>query len=112
MWVFLNDAFLSIVAHAEQPDMLLVRARRAGEIEAVFPGAQVAHTPRYDYPYRSMLPRARVAALVMQRLGEIGYPNFKDSVADADRSHAYMQVWWHMREYQRVDKRSRGCDQG
>ena len=37
MWIFLSDSFLSIVAHRDKPGVLLVRARRAGDIEAVFP---------------------------------------------------------------------------
>jgi hypothetical protein len=41
MWVFLNDSFLSIVAHRTEPGVLLVRARTAGDIEAVFPQAHV-----------------------------------------------------------------------
>ena len=39
MWIFQNDSFLSIVAHRDKPGMLLVRARKAGDIEAVFPEA-------------------------------------------------------------------------
>lgn len=38
MWICLNDAFLSIVAHRDKPGVLLVRARRPGDIERTFPG--------------------------------------------------------------------------
>ena len=41
MWIALNDSFLSIVATPEDPDTLVVRARFKGDIEAVFPGADV-----------------------------------------------------------------------
>ena len=41
MWLCLNDAFLSIVALPGHPDELLVRARIAGDIERLFPAAQV-----------------------------------------------------------------------
>jgi hypothetical protein len=41
MWIFLNDSFLSIVANRELAGVLLVRARKEGDIEAVFPDATV-----------------------------------------------------------------------
>ena len=56
MWVFLNDAALSIVAQRERPDCLLVRGRVAGDIEAVFPKAHVTVTPDADYRYRASVP--------------------------------------------------------
>lgn len=45
MWVFLNNSFLSIVAHRDKPDVLIVRARRAGDIEAIFPQAATWQDP-------------------------------------------------------------------
>lgn len=43
MWVFMSDSFLSIVADStvSKSDCLLVRARREGDIERVFPEAKV-----------------------------------------------------------------------
>ena len=49
MWVFLNNAFLSIVEHRENQNILLVRARIKGDIERVFPGVMVHKTPEADY---------------------------------------------------------------
>jgi hypothetical protein len=37
MRIFLNNSFLSPVSAIDRPDDLLVRARRAGDIESVFP---------------------------------------------------------------------------
>jgi hypothetical protein len=61
MWVFLNDSFLSIVARRDQPGMLLVRARKAGDIEAVFPEAQTRVDDMADYPHRAEVPAEAVA---------------------------------------------------
>ena len=44
MWIMLSDCFLSIVSKDCGPAELLVRARRAGDIEKVFPNAKVTRT--------------------------------------------------------------------
>jgi hypothetical protein len=41
----MNKSFLSIVADLDNPDNLLVRARIRGDIERLFPEADVIHTP-------------------------------------------------------------------
>ena len=64
MWLTLNNAFLSLVAHRTQPDSLMVRARGAGDIAAVFPQAVVTHTPTADYPYRAVILRSEMAAVI------------------------------------------------
>jgi hypothetical protein len=53
MWFCFSDAFLSIVAHKNNAELLLVRARRPGDIENVFPEASVIKTPGYDYLFRA-----------------------------------------------------------
>ena len=34
MWIFMNDSMLSIVAHKDKPEHLLVRSRIEGDIES------------------------------------------------------------------------------
>ena len=41
MWIMTNNSYLSIVSKDCGPAELLVRARRAGDIEKVFPDAKV-----------------------------------------------------------------------
>ena len=94
MWVFLNNAMLSIVAQRSQPGTLLVRARSAGDIERVFPDVKVSETPTADYRYRAEISAEEVRA--------IDYPNFKATVRDAGRLHAYHDVWDVMARYQEV----------
>jgi hypothetical protein len=93
MWVFLNDSFLSIVAHQDKPGVLLVRARKAGDIKAVFPDAKTWVDEHADYPHRAEVPAENVAEAVAARVRAIGYPNFKDSVRERGRHGAYMRVW-------------------
>lgn len=103
MWIFLSDSFLSIVADKSDPssDRLLVRARRAGDIERVFPEAEVFSLDDADYAYRSWLPRARVAQAYQQQVLSIDYTNFKDSIGDPDYHDAALGAWSAMYRYQR-----------
>jgi hypothetical protein len=85
------------VADERHEDALLVRARRRGDIEAVFPVAEVVETPDADYQFRTTLFREYVAGVIAKRLLFIQYPNFKNSIgwdgAGADRHDAYLAVW-------------------
>lgn len=99
MWLFLNDSFLSIVAHREEADALLVRARRAGDIEAVFRDVPVLEQGGTDYRFRATVPAAEVAQAVAGRVRAIDYGNFKDSVPDRARHDAYLRVWDVMRRW-------------
>jgi len=103
MWIFLNDAFLSIVAHVDRPDDLLVRARVPGDLERTFPGTEVTTTPDADYRYRAVVPRVDVARVLAERAGSIDYPNFKNSIRsdDPERRHACGKVWSVMHALQR-----------
>lgn len=101
MWIFLNDAFLSIVAHRARPGHLLVRARSGEDIGRVFPDAKVDCTPSADYRYRTTLPARNVAHAIAQQLLTIDYDNFKNSVQEHHRHGAYFQVWHAMNNWQR-----------
>jgi hypothetical protein len=97
MWIFLNDAYLSIVEHRDDPDRLIVRARVAGDIERVFPAVGNAEVdPRADYRYRVTLRRSEVADAIRAAVISIDYPNFKDSVESHERHRAYAGVWSEM----------------
>jgi len=93
MWLFTSNSFLSIVEHDHDPSLLHVRARLAGDIEEVFPGADVIETPNADYRYRTSLPRERVAEALSRMVREIDYTNFKNSVNDPNRKDHYIKVW-------------------
>lgn len=105
MWIFLNNAFFSIVADRDNEDNLLVRARFPGDITNVFPSAEVAETPRADYRFRASLPRTTVAAAIAQALEKMTATNFKNSVGEAWRHDVYFAVWKVM--YDAQSKRAR-----
>jgi hypothetical protein len=100
MWIFTNEAFLSIVADANS-DQLLVRARIAGDIERTFPGFKVTEGGGTDYRFRAWVDRETVAATLYQEAMNISYGNFKGSVVDDERHEAYLKVWEQMLRYQR-----------
>ena len=93
MWIYLKNSFLSIVENNQNASMLHVRARREGDIEAIFPGTKITHTPGADYKYRADVPRKHVAEAVAQHVEEIAYTNFKNSVPDRQRHDTYMDIW-------------------
>lgn len=100
MWIFLNDAALSIVQDRLDARRLLVRARVRGDVERVFPDADVVETPEADYRFRAFVSRAKVKKAAAAMVAAIDYPNFKGSVAELERHDAYMGVWSVMRSLQ------------
>ncbi|QIE23550.1 hypothetical protein SBC1_14370 [Caballeronia sp. SBC1] len=102
MWIAMNDSFLSIVDAAQSENCLLVRARREGDIEAVFPAAKVVIIIGRDYRFRAEIDRQEVGAVVAARLISVSYPNFKSSVKDRNLVHAYHEVWRCMEALQPV----------
>jgi hypothetical protein len=94
MWLCLNNAFLSIVANKEDSSTLIVRARREGDIEAVFgETTDVVTIDKRDYQFRAFIPRGVVSDVIATHLFSIEYGNFKDSVADPHLHDAYFGIW-------------------
>lgn len=107
MWIFMNDAFLSVInpPAGTKGDKLLVRARNKGDIERVFgPKTKVTQTPKRDYLFRALIDRTEVAKVIAHQIANIDYGNFKDSIPDQrefDNYHkACGQVWASMLSYQ------------
>lgn len=101
MWIFLSNSFLSIVDKGDDSGRtLLVRARRKGDIEAVFPDAEVVEGGGTDYGWRARIDRQRVAEAIAAQIENIHYGNFKSSVSDHERHDAYMDVWSAMFKFQ------------
>jgi hypothetical protein len=105
VWVFLNNAFVSAVQHRDNADLLVVRARVEGDLERFFAEDQnlkVERTEDADYLFRTTIRKNLFAAALLNRMTEIDYANFKDSIAleDADRHGAYLRVWQAMNNLQ------------
>ena len=102
MWIFLNDAFLSVVDKAPDLSNLVVRARVEGHIEAVFPDAKVIRDASGDYLFRAFIPRDLVAEAMVEAVMGIGYNNFKNSIRDKRYHDACSRVWGVMSGLQPV----------
>jgi len=100
MWICLYDSFLSIVSKDCKPDELLVRARRPGDIEKIFPDATVTEYGRSDYRYRAVVPKAEVIGRLTTEIEDIDYANFKDAVQDHELHNAYLDMWTTMSKLQ------------
>ncbi len=101
-WLCFNDAFLSVVNHRTEQDLLVVRARRREHLANVFgPSATIEVTPDRDYKYRTIADRKKVADIVASRIQNIDYGNFKDSVRNGGLHNLYARFWALHHEYQR-----------
>ena len=103
MWIFANDSFLSVVRDREKPGRLLIRARRSGDIERLFPGADVIESREADYRFRTFVPEEAVVEAVAARFRAIDYGNFKDSIEDRDLSAFAHRVWLEGLQLQKAD---------
>ena len=101
MWIQFNNAFLSIVENRENTTELLVRARVKGDVEKVFPEADVFEDNNADYKYRAFISKAIVAKKIMLKVTEINYDNFKNSVKEIERKKVYGNIWAELRNFQK-----------
>ena len=92
MWLCLSDLFLSFVSKDCAEDELMVRARRPGDIEKMFPDAKVTRYTKSDYLFRAPVKKNAVKAALVAEVDRIVYSNFKASVRDNDLHNAYNQV--------------------
>ena len=102
MWIVLNKTFISIVENRHNKNELLVRSRVKGDIEKIFPDAEVIENNDADYLFRAFLPRGQVSEAIKKEVDMIDYGNFKDSVPKSDikRLNSYMNVWNNLRHLQ------------
>lgn len=104
MWICLKNSFLSIVDKGDPSGQtLLVRGRKAGDIERVFLNARVTEGGGTDYRYRARIDRAIVAEGIAEEVKRISYSNFKSAVSEHKRHDAYMQMWNVMYRFQQQE---------
>jgi hypothetical protein len=100
MWICLNNAFVSVIKDTKVPENLLVRARAKKHLEALFPRLQITETPKRDYRWRVSVPAATMAALIAEKISDITYDNFKNSVQEKKLHDLYAGFWCDHRGYQ------------
>lgn len=102
MWLFLNNAFVSIVEHRDEPTLLIVRGRIRGDVDRFLGRKCEAVTPEADYRFRAVVERSEVEAAVVRAVEGIAYANFKRSCVNP-RHDAYLRVWSVMYEWQKTE---------
>ena len=85
MWLFTSEGFISVVAHSEKPDTLLVRARDEGSLLSLVEatGATLRRDACADYPIRLEVPRKALAAFVSEAILGLDYTNYKAHMGSA-----------------------------
>lgn len=96
MWILLYDCFFSIVSKDCEPHQLLVRARRRGDIEKVWPNARVTEYTKSDYLFRAVIDKPDVIAALSVEIDDIDYGNFKNRVEDNRLHDAYLRIWYEL----------------
>jgi len=103
MWILQNDSFLSVIASDKDASLLVVRARRTGDLQQVFGNdIEVVEIPGRDYRYRAFLKRELVAEVMAARIMAIDYTNVKGSVKDPALHDAMYGVWHVMEKLQEI----------
>lgn len=103
MWIMTNRGYYSAVQHNDDPNLLMVRSRVAGHLEALFENMEdennnsindlIEYTPDADYLYRVTVSRENFHIAIEDEIENIHYSNFKNSVEDDDLHATYEHVW-------------------
>ena len=101
MWVFTDNAFISLRADMTVPDLLDVRARFPGDIEKLWPQAVVTENYEYDYRFSSQVRREDVASVLGHQVRKLRYHSLTERILSPTREEAYLHVWFAMREAQK-----------
>lgn len=107
MWVFLHDAFFSVVEDRKDKDVFVVRSRLQEDLEKVFVNditgltvKNILETENSDYRFRVFLPKSIFKEIMLNEIDDIDYHNFKNEVHDHERKLHYTNVWSEMLDLQ------------
>jgi hypothetical protein len=79
VWVSTKRGFYSVVAHAHDDSLLVVRSRARDdllELRDLAPGIEAWREASAEYPWRADLPRDEWADVIAGLIDEIDYENF------------------------------------
>lgn len=108
MWIITTEGFYSVVAHLDDPDWLLVRARDDVDLKRLikrldhrFPKhayevhGEISNIRPSDYEFRIWVTRSAMEAVLRDITADIDYPNFKSAVhkVDHERAGIYTSLW-------------------
>ena len=117
MWAITQTGFVSAVAHRDDSNFLMIRARDAESLRPLVEqtGVAVTATPRGDYPYRITITRDQFADWMVASVNDIHYPNFKSrahTTRGYEFTHALHRVWEVMHDVEDDNARNAGEEGG
>lgn len=109
MWLLTTIGFHSIVAHRDDPDLVIVRARTREDIEALskryLPVDEIDAETGTDYPFWIFVARDEFERTVATLARDIDYDNVKNAVAARQghgRADLYHDISGLLRRLQRL----------
>ena len=102
MWICFNDAFVSAVLDPsdKSDNTIMLRARNKKHLKNLLPNNKILEDVGTDYKYRTFLSKTSFANLLSERIMDLDYFNFKNSVEN-DRLHElYSKIWYAGMNYQ------------
>lgn len=94
MWIYYKTGFISVVQDTRNKDNFLVRSRSLKHlIDFAGKQAPIRQTPEADYDFRCIMPKIIFAERLIEKAGQINYPNFKDSITDLSYKELLSQLW-------------------
>lgn len=95
-WFCMNDGFISAVVDKSDlsGNTLKVRSRFQRDLEDIFPDHDIVENAGTDYAYRVFVSKQEFAELMYNRIMDIDYTNFKNSVIRDDLHELYEEFWW------------------
>src|SRR6266511_3910460 len=99
MWLMTNFGAFSVVRAQEDPEWMVVRARRRRDLMRLrrryLPElGRIYSTPHRDYQFRAFCTPSHCAEAMSKVALDIDYDNFKDSVKDHKLHEAYSDIWY------------------
>lgn len=110
MWLFTQHGFISAVQHAEDKNVIMVRARDARSLEFIsdLMEAEIKKTPGNDYPYRVIIDRKQFMDYLSAEVDMLNYSNYKSrlhATRGDDFYSAASHVWHTMHEVEDAEAR-------
>lgn len=98
MWIAMNDSFVSIVQSRDCDNEVVVRARVREDLVALFPPWEslIIESEDGDYRFRLFMDKETVSWVIKDRIMDINYDNFKNSINKTTQSwryRAYTKIW-------------------
>jgi hypothetical protein len=91
---------VSVVEDKLKISELVVRARNKTILEKIFPENEILELDISDYKYRTYCTKNEWSKIVVDRINNIDYTNFKASVVDKDLHDMYNNFWYIHYKYQ------------